>query len=70
MSPDEFRAARRRLGLSDSQMATALGVSPTQVRRMEVQVDKSSHRPVSATTAKLVEAYLSGYRPPDWPLTY
>lgn len=68
MSPDEFRAARRRLGLSGSQMAAVLGVSHTQVRRMEMQPGRESHRPVNDTTAKLVEAYLAGYRPPDWPL--
>lgn len=56
------------VGREFGRMAAALGVSHTQVRRMEMQPGRESHRPVNDTTAKLVEAYLAGYRPPDWPL--
>jgi len=68
MTPDQFKAARHKLGLSVTQMALMLGIeeSGTQVRRMEMQPGKSTHRPVSGTTARLVKAYLDGYRPRDW----
>ena len=50
-------------------MAGMLGVTPVQVRRMELGPDKSIHRPVTGTTERLIRAYLDGYRPADWPLT-
>jgi transcriptional regulator with XRE-family HTH domain len=67
LTPKQFKEARKRLGLSVSQMAAALGVGDVQIRRMQVDADKESHRPVMPTTEKLIRAYLDGYRPRDWP---
>lgn len=67
MTPAEFKEARRALGLSVAQMADMLGVTSVQVRRMELREDAGVHRPVMPTTARLVRAYLDGYRPRDWP---
>jgi transcriptional regulator with XRE-family HTH domain len=67
MTPKQFKEARRKLGLSVSQMAKALGVSDMQIRRMQIAPDKGSHREVQPTTEKLIRAYLDGYRPKDWP---
>ena len=67
-SPDEFKEAQRRLGLSDSEFAVMLGIeNPQHVRRLKVAADKSSHRDVQPATARLLKAYLDGYRPKDWP---
>lgn len=67
MNPDAFKAARHALGLSVADMARMLGVTDIQVRRMETREGLGSHRPVNGTTQRLVEAWLAGYRPPDWP---
>ena len=66
MTPDEFAKARRELGLSRARLAPMLGYdgihSHMQVYRME-----TGERPVRAAQARLMRAYLSGYRPEDWP---
>lgn len=69
MTADEFREAQHKLGLSDKQLAAVLGfANAVQVRRLKVrQADLASARPVSATVARLMRAYLDGYRPADWP---
>ena len=69
MTHTEFDEARRKLGLSVTQMAKMLGVADdVQVRRMALSPDKKSHRPVNGTTERLIMCYLDGYRPKDWPL--
>lgn len=67
MTPDEFNEARRQLGLTVTEMADMLGVSHQHVRRFSIAPDKDSHRPVNSTTERLINAYLDGYRPADWP---
>lgn len=66
MTPAEFRHARIALGCSVTRMAKQLGVSPTHVRRLEMDTSDKSHRPVTETVQRLIRAYLDGYRPPDW----
>ncbi len=67
-TPDEFRQAQHQLGLSDKQLAAMLGIAyADHVRRMKVAEGKSSHRNVTPTVARLLQAYLDGYRPADWP---
>lgn len=68
ISPEEFKRARRELGLSVSQCADMLGVQPLQIRRMEMDPSDGSFRPVMGTTRRLMQAFLDGYRPKDWPL--
>jgi transcriptional regulator with XRE-family HTH domain len=62
-----FKDARRKLGLSVNQMACMLGVQPLQIRRMELSPGKTTYRAVQGPTARLMAAYLDGYRPRDWP---
>lgn len=69
MTHTDFDEARRKLGLSVSEMALALGCTETQVRRMAIAPGKGSHREVNGTTERLIRAYLEGYRPADWPGT-
>lgn len=66
-TPGALKEARQALGLSVAGMAAMLGVGELQVRRMELPPDRQSHRPVTGTTARLLRAYLDGYRPADWP---
>jgi hypothetical protein len=67
MTPRELRQARSALGLSVRQMAAMLAVDADLVRRMEIETGREGHRPIRSSVGRLVQAYLDGYRPPDWP---
>ena len=66
MTPTEVARARDRLGLTLEQMATMLGYQGEQRRQMQYDLE-TGRRPVREPQRRLVEAYLSGYRPADWP---
>lgn len=66
MEPNEMREARETLGLTLEQMATMLGYQGRQVRQMQYDLE-SGRRDIRDPQRRLVEAYLQGYRPPDWP---
>ncbi len=67
MTAAELRYARRTLGLSVRQLAAMLAVDADLVRRMELEPGREGHRPIRSSVGRLVQAYLDGYRPPDWP---
>lgn len=66
MTPKQLAAARHRLGLTLEQMATVLGYAGTQRRQMQYDLE-TGRRVIREPQRRLVEAYLAGYRPPDWP---
>lgn len=66
MTPKQLSEARRELGLTLEQMATMLGYAGTQRRQMQYDLE-SGRRDIREPQRRLVEAYLAGYRPPDWP---
>lgn len=63
MTPAEFREARRRLGLTAPQIAALMGYGAAP-RIYEIEARES----VPAQAARLMQAYLDGYRPADWPV--
>jgi transposase-like protein len=67
MNPDQINEARQSLGLSVSELARLLDTDQQSVRRWMMAADKATHRPVPARVGRLVQAYLDGYRPDDWP---
>lgn len=67
MSGEEMKLARRKLGLTLEQMAAMLGYSGVQRRQMQYDLE-TGRKPIMDVRRRLVEAYLIGYRPPDWPL--
>lgn len=67
MTPTQMEAARKKLGLSLEQMATMLGYLGTQRRQMQFDLE-TGRRDIREPQRRLMEAYLSGYRPPDWPV--
>lgn len=67
MIHDEIRRARVQLGLTQAQMAQMLDTDAQSVRRWEMAPDATTHRKVPVRAMRLVRAYLSGYRPEDWP---
>lgn len=66
MNPADLKSARHKLGLTLSEMAPMLGYTgehgAQQVRRME-----TGEREIRDAQRRLVQAYLDGYRPADWP---
>lgn len=68
MTPDQLARARKRLGLTLEQMADMLGYEGEQAKS-QVHHLETGRREIRPAQRRLVEAYLSGYRPADWPKT-
>lgn len=68
MTPDEIKLVRQGLGLTLEQFGTLLGYSGNQVRSMMHRLE-IGERPLRPAQRRLIDAYLSGYRPDDWPIT-
>lgn len=67
MTPEELKAARLALGLTQAQLGAVLDTDGQTIRRMEMPAEARTHRPPAVRMARLIRAYLEGYRPPDWP---
>ena len=66
MTPDQLSKARRKLGLTLEAMARMLGYEGEQRRQMMYDLE-TGRRAIRKPQRLLVEAYLTGYRPNDWP---
>ena len=66
MTPDEFRQARRELGLSTAELARILNTDARTVRRYEADNVKSARAP-NPIAARVLEWLSAGFRPPQWP---
>lgn len=64
MTPEAFRAARKRLGLTQAQAADMLGYG-SKARVSEIE--RGIIHP-GASVVRLLQAYLEGHRPQDWPI--
>lgn len=64
MSGAEVRAAREALGLSVTALAALLGMTMHHLSDIERE---AKGKRLSATAQRLLQAYLDGYRPADWP---
>ncbi len=67
MTPGHITAARMLLDLSQSQFAALLDCDVTNIQKIERAADLKSSRPAPPRMVRLIRAYLSGYRPQDWP---
>lgn len=67
MTNEELRSARERLGLTPAETATMMEVDTSSVHKWERDPTLASARPAPARVVRLMNAYLSGYRPDDWP---
>lgn len=63
MKPGAVAAARKALGLTQAQLALVMGYGD-KVRVSELE---RGARAASPAAARLIQAYLDGYRPADWP---
>lgn len=66
MSLEEVREARRKLGLSLEEMASMLGYDGEHRRQLMHRIE-IGERALREPQRRLIEAYLDGYRPKDWP---
>ena len=66
MTPKQLARARKRLGLSLEAMASMLGYQGVQRRQMQYDLE-TGRRDIREPQRRLIEAYLAGYRPKDWP---
>jgi transcriptional regulator with XRE-family HTH domain len=66
MTGEEVKAARARLGLTLEELATMLGYQGEHRRQMQHDLE-TGRRPLREPQRRLIEAYLEGYRPKDWP---
>lgn len=66
MTSDQLARARKRLGLTLAQMAQLLGYEGEQAKS-QVHHLETGRREIRPAQRRLVEAYLAGYRPHDWP---
>lgn len=64
MTPTQFKQARRKLGLSATQLGHILNSDPRTIRRWESEGDA---RPVNPIAQQVLQWMLDGYRPPQWP---
>lgn len=67
MTPTAIKQARQSLGLSVADLARLLDTDPQSVRRMEQSETASTFRRPAPRMVRLITAYVSGYRPDDWP---
>lgn len=67
MTPSEFKAARQRLGLSQSQLGRLLDTAPQTIRKWELDTEHSTARSVNPVAARVMRWFLAGFRPPEWP---
>lgn len=63
MTPAEIKKARQTLGLSGPQLAPLLGYSAAP---RIYELENGTRQPGGAVV-RLLQAYLDGYRPKDWP---
>ena len=66
MTPHALAKARKRLGLTLSEMAHMLGYEGEHTRS-QVHHLETGRRDIRPAQRRLIDAYLSGYRPDDWP---
>ena len=64
LTPQEFKSARRKLGLSASELGHILNTDPRTIRRWERD---DGTRPPNHIACRVMGWMLNGYRPPEWP---
>ena len=69
MTPTELKQARQSLGLSLSQLAILLGYQGNRANGIkQIQQMERGERTIREPQRRLMVAYISGYRPDDWPV--
>ena len=69
MTPSGFKFYRNVLGLTVNQLATLVETDAQTIRRYEYAKTHSTARNPAPRVTQLMDAYLNGFRPEEWPLT-
>ncbi len=67
MTSQEFKSARRMLGLSLSELGNILNTDPRTIRKWEADDSASTSRGPNPVACRAVSWMLAGFRPPQWP---
>ena len=68
MTPTEIKEARLTLGLTVKQFGAMLDITDERAMRKHMaNPDSATYKPPSSRMVRLINAYLLGYRPEDWP---
>lgn len=67
LSAEDLFNARRSFGLSLSEMGRMLGLKDSPYLRDHMFALENGKKKISPMMARLIKAYLAGYRPSDWP---
>ena len=70
MNHTQLKEARKSLGLTQSQLGRLLDTDGQSIRRIEMDPTASTSRNPAPRMVRLLNAYLSGYRPDDWGKAY
>ncbi|MGN7869565.1 helix-turn-helix domain-containing protein [Paracoccus sp. 22332] len=63
MTPSDIKDARRKLGLTQDQLAAVMGLRGKQT----VSEWERGVKSPDGQSVRLIQAYLAGHRPDDWP---
>lgn len=66
MTPQEFKMARQKLGLSLMQLSAILDTDPRTIRKWEAIQGNSARKP-NPVASQVMKWLLDGFRPPEWP---
>tara|TARA_B100000767_G_C19399058_1_gene383119 strand:- start:237 stop:449 length:213 start_codon:yes stop_codon:yes gene_type:complete len=64
----EFKDARKKLGLSKEQLGLILNTNIRTIQRWEADEDIKSSRHPNPVASVVMGWFLDGFRPPNWPL--
>lgn len=67
MNNHQFKKARRKLGLSLSELGHILRTDPRTIRRWEADKSCSTARDPNPVASQVMSWMLDGFRPPEWP---
>lgn len=67
MTPDEFKQARQKLGLTQAELGRILNSADSTIRRWEAKPGTNMARPPNPVATRVLRWLLAGYRPPEWP---
>lgn len=67
MTPQQFKQARRELGLTQGQLGAILDTAPQTIRKWEMDKTRSTARGVNPVAAQAMRWMLAGFRPPEFP---
>jgi len=63
IQPQAVRDCRKKLGLTQREFSRLLGYSHYN----RISAIENGKEPISKAAVRLIEAYMAGYRPKDWP---